>query len=152
MPEDHAMNASRNRSTTRFPRLRARPARRGAEAVEVAFVLPALVLLLFGAIEFYRLKMVQHTADIAAYAAARRVVVMGATAAEGQAKGLEMCTVSGVRGATVTVTPDPILNATTEVTASVAVPLRQNSWIGAWVNGTDQVRRSITLRTERVTN
>lgn len=129
--------------------LRRRPSRRAALTVEMAFVLPVLLFLLFGGIEFYRAKSLQQSADIAAYAAARHVIVPGATAEEGVGKALAVLTAAGVRGGAVTVTPNVILDSTSSVTVNVAVPLKLNSWIGRWFGSGDQIRRSMTLQTER---
>ena len=56
--------------------------RRGATTVELALTLPILFLLVFGAIEFSRAHMLQHTTEIAATEAARQAIVPGATAEE----------------------------------------------------------------------
>ncbi|MDE0864960.1 MAG: pilus assembly protein [Rubripirellula sp.] len=55
------------------------PRRRGATAVEMAIVLPLLLVLVFGIIEFGRAMMVQQILVNTAREATRRAVIPGAT-------------------------------------------------------------------------
>ena len=58
------------------------PRRQGAAVIEMALTLPVLFLLLFACYEFGRANMIRHTAQGAAYEAARVAIVPGATRAE----------------------------------------------------------------------
>ena len=55
--------------------------RTGATAVEFAIVAPIFYTLVIASLEFGRLNIIRHTADQAAYEAARFAMVPGATAA-----------------------------------------------------------------------
>ena len=79
--------------------------RRGATAVEFAITAPMFFLFLLAAFEFGWLNVMRHTADNAAYEAARTAMVPGATAADATTKAKTLLNIVGTRGATVTVTP-----------------------------------------------
>src|SRR6185295_7284523 len=79
--------------------------RRGAVAVEFAITAPIFFLFLLAAFEFGWMNVIRHTADNAAYEAARAAMVPGATAAEAKTKANSILGVVGARGAIVTVTP-----------------------------------------------
>jgi Flp pilus assembly protein TadG len=112
----------------RARRIRRPGDRSGAAAVEFALTAPILFMLLFTAIELGRMNMIRQTANNAAYEAARKCVVPGATVADGEAAGLAILQSIGVQGATVDVQPDPIDNDTPQVTATVTVPFNNNVW------------------------
>jgi Flp pilus assembly protein TadG len=116
-----------------------RTRRRGAAAVEFALTAPILFTLLFAALELGRANLIRQTANNAAYEAARLCVVPGATAADGEAKGQQVLRSIGVRSATVDIQPDPILNTTPQVTATVTVPFAQNMWTKSLFCGTGSV-------------
>ena len=61
---------------------RRRPDRTAAAAVEFAIVATIFFLLVIAAFEFGRMNVIRHTADNAAYEAARHAMVPGATVAE----------------------------------------------------------------------
>lgn len=107
-----------------------RPAdRSGAAAVEFAMTVPILFLLLFSSVELSRMNMIRQTANNAAYEASRKCTVPGATAADGRAAATSILQAVGIRGATVDVQPDPIVNTTPQVTATVTVPYSSNMWV-----------------------
>ncbi len=86
-------------------RTRCRTGRRGATAVEFAITAPVFFLFLLAAFEFGWLNVMRHTADNAAYEAARAAMVPGATAAEATAKANTILQIVGARGAKVSITP-----------------------------------------------
>src|SRR3954470_9870656 len=92
-----------------------RQGRVGAVAVEFAITAPIFFLFLLAAFEFGWLNVIRHTADNAAYEAARTVIVPGATSAEATAKATSILNAVGARGSKITITPSNITNATTEV-------------------------------------
>src|ERR1700754_1073325 len=85
-------------------RVKCRRARRGATVVEFAITAPIFFLFLMAAFEFGWMNVIRHTADNAAYEAARSVMVPGATAAEATTKATNLLNVVGARGAKVTIT------------------------------------------------
>src|SRR3990170_776120 len=99
--------------------------RRGATAVEFALTLPIFFLFLLAAFEFGWLNVIRHTADNAAYEAARTAMVPGATAAEARTKANRLLRIVGTRGARVTVSPDQLTAETEEITVAIAIPMKR---------------------------
>src|SRR5690349_25138936 len=100
--------------------------RRGAAAVEFAITAPVFFLFLLAAFEFGWLNVLRHTADNAAYEAARAAMVPGATAADATAKATGLLNIVGARGAKVVITPAAITPSTAEVTVAIDVPMTRN--------------------------
>ena len=123
--------------------------RRGATVVEFAIVAPVFFLLLFASFEFSRLNVIRHTADNAAYEAARIAMVPGATAGEAVTAANDVLNVIGTRGAVVTVNPATLTSSTTQITVTVDVPLDQNAWIAPRFTGSAVLRSQSTLKAER---
>jgi Flp pilus assembly protein TadG len=126
-----------------------RDQRRGATAVEFALTAPVFFLFLLAAFEFGWLNVIRHTADNAAYEAARTAMVPGATAAEARAKANGLLNIVGARGARVTVTPPNISADTKEVTVAIDIPMNRNGLIVPRFSKKTTLRSSSTLRTER---
>lgn len=127
-----------------------KPNRRGAVVVEFAIIAPVFFLIIFAMFEFSRMQVMRHTADNAAYEAARVAMVPGATAADAENEATRILGIVGARDATVTVTPAVITRATEQVTVEVAVPMRRNALIAPRFSGNEVLRSRSTLRTERV--
>src|SRR3954464_4606430 len=99
-------------------------ARGGAVAVEFAITAPIFFLFLLAAFEFGWLNVIRHTADNAAYEAARSVIVPGTSAAEATAKATSILNIVGARGAKIKITPNNITSSTTQVTVAVDIPMK----------------------------
>jgi Flp pilus assembly protein TadG len=112
----------------RASRSRSAVNRDGATAVEFAITAPILFLFLFAALEFGRYNMIQQTANNAAFEAARACIVPGAAASNGQTAGLNVLKAVGLKGGTVSINPATITNTTTQVTATVTIPVTSNLW------------------------
>ena len=123
--------------------------RRGATAVEFALTAPVFFVFLLAAFEFGWMNVIRHTADNAAYEAARTAMVPGATAAEARTKANRILRIVGTRGATVTVTPDPLTTETDEVTVDIQIPMRRNALVVPKFTRRTNINASATLRTER---
>jgi Flp pilus assembly protein TadG len=117
--------------------------------VEFALTAPVFFLFLLAAFEFGWLNVIRHTADNAAYEAARTVIVPGATAAEARAKANGLLNIVGARGARVTVTPPVLTTDTDQVTVSIDIPMSRNGLIVPRFSSRTTLRSSSTLRTER---
>lgn len=104
--------------------------RRGATAVEFAMVLPILFLLLFGCYEFGRANMIRHTAQGAAYEAARVAIVPGASSKEVRKTAAYFLSTSGVRRFDIDVSPRKIRDDTKTVHVKISVKMKDNSSIG----------------------
>lgn len=118
--------------------------------VEFSIVAPVFFLVVFAMFEFTRLNVLRHTADNAAYEAARTAMVPGATAAEAIAEANRVLNIIGARSASVTVTPSVITTDTQSVTVEIDIPLDQNGWVAPKFTAGDILHSESTLRTERV--
>ncbi len=123
--------------------------RTGATTVEFALVAPVFFLLLLASFEFSRLNVIRHTADNAAYEAARVAMVPGATAAEAINEANRIMNIASARGSRVTVNPATLGPNTTQITVTVDVPMDQNGWITPRFTGSRIMRAVSTLKTER---
>lgn len=123
--------------------------RRGAAAVEFAITAPIFFLFILAAFEFGWLNVMRHTADNAAYEAARAAMVPGGTVADATAKANSLLNIVGARGATITVTPNPVTTTTTEVTVSIDLPMSRNGLIVPKFTNSTVLHSESTLRTER---
>jgi Flp pilus assembly protein TadG len=127
----------------------ARRKRRGVTAVEFGLTAPLFFLFLLTAFEFGWMNVVRHTADNAAYEAARIAIVPGATATEAIAEANRLLDIVRARGAEVTVTPPNLTVDTQEVTVSIDIPLDRNGLILPRFTATRWISSESTLRTER---
>lgn len=116
------------RKDTRLGRKRRR---RGVAVVELAVVLPILVLMILGILEFGRMSMVQQTITTAAREGVRGAIVEGSTLSGVRATVNSYLAISGIQGAKVALRPD--LSGTVlhgqPVSVSVSVPFDNISWL-----------------------
>lgn len=124
--------------------------RRGATTVEFAIIAPVFFLLLLTSFEFSRLNVIRHTADNAAYEAARIGMVPGATATEAVNEANRILNIAGTNGARVTVNPATLTPNTRQITVTVDVPMDQNGWITPKFTSGRTMRSESTLKAERV--
>ncbi|MEM9354246.1 MAG: TadE/TadG family type IV pilus assembly protein [Planctomycetota bacterium] len=103
--------------------------RRGASVVEFSICGSVLFFLFFSMVEVVRFHMVRHSLDQAAYEGARAGIVMGSTATDVEDKSNEILAAAGITGATVSVTPSVINDATEEVNVQVSAAYADNSWL-----------------------
>ncbi len=123
--------------------------RAGAVLVEFAIVAPVFFLFILAAFEFSRINVLRHTADNAAYEAARCAMVPGATATGAIDRANRILNIVGTRGATVTVNPAILDRTAEQITVTIDVPLNQNGWIVPKFSADKTLRAFSTLRTER---
>jgi Flp pilus assembly protein TadG len=126
-----------------------RQARAGAAAVEFAIVAPIFFVLVIGSLEFGRLNVIRHTADQAAYEAARHAMVPGATTTEAVDHASRMLRIVGTRGAQVAVNPTTLGPNDDEITVTIDVPLNQNGWITPRFTRSTTIHAVSRLRAER---
>lgn len=113
----------------------------GLATVELAIVLPVLLLLILGGIEYGLQIQTDHVMTEAAREAARQMAVRGGTAAD--AKALALDRLSGIHANfTVTVTGP---NASRDVTVHISVPRTDVSM--GWLTG-GTIETQITMRKE----
>lgn len=123
--------------------------RRGATAVEFAITAPVFFLFLLASFEFGWMNVMRHTADNAAYEAARTAMVPGGTAAEATAKANGILQIVGARNAKVTITPSVVMPDTKELTVAVDIPMDRNGLVIPKFTKTKTLHSESTLRTER---
>lgn len=128
-----------------FPNSKLATHRRGAAAVEFAIVAPIFFVLVIASLEFGRLNIIRHTADQAAYEAARHAMVPGATAAEATARANSMLKIVGARDAKIKV----VGPTDDQVTVTVDVPMAKNGWITPKFSKSKTIHATSTLKTER---
>jgi Flp pilus assembly protein TadG len=124
--------------------------RNGAAAVEFALTAPILFLFLFAALEFGRYNMLQQTANNAAFEAARQCILPGAAASDGQTVGLNILRAARMTGGAVAINPATITTTTTQVTATVTVPVTSNLWAASLFCKSTSITKSCTLTCDRV--
>jgi Flp pilus assembly protein TadG len=124
--------------------------RLGATTVEFALVAPAFFLVIMAMFEFTRLNVLRHTADNAAYEAARVAIVPGATVAQATTEANRLLSIVNARGAQVNFNPATITPETDSVTATVTIPLDSNGWVVPHFTRGRTLTSSATMRTERV--
>lgn len=71
----------------------------------------------------------RHSIEQAAYEAARLGIVPGRTPAEVTAKARQILAATGVRNATITVTPTAFTTSTATVTVEIRCKYSDNSWL-----------------------
>jgi Flp pilus assembly protein TadG len=108
--------------------------RRGASAVEMAFIAPVFLMMIMGTIESSRLGMVAQLLTTAAREGCRVAVVSGMTETDVQNRINAVLSGSGVSVGTVTPTcPSPYTwdssPSGTAITVSLSVPYSQVSWL-----------------------
>ncbi len=124
--------------------------RLGATTVECALVAPAFFLVILSMFEFTRLNVLRHTADNAAYEAARVAIVPGATTAQARAEANRLLSIVGARGTQVNFTPATITPETDSVSVNVTIPLDSNGWVVPRFTRGKTLSSTSTMRTERV--
>jgi Flp pilus assembly protein TadG len=137
------------RISSSLARRRRSEQRCGAAAVEFALTAPIFFAFLLAAFEFGWLNVLRHTADNAAYEAARTAMVPGATVAEARRKANNLLGIVGARSARVTVTPSVLTPETEQVTVEVDIPMNRNGLIVPRFTRNKTIHSESTLRTER---
>jgi len=133
----------------RTKRNRRRILRLAAAAVEFAITAPIFILFLLSSFEFGWLNVMRHTADNAAYEAARAAMVPGATSADATARANQLLGAVGARNAKIKITPSKITTSTTEVSVTIDLPMASNSLIVGRFTGKTVLHSESTLKTER---
>ena len=95
----------------------------------MAIAVPFLFLFVFAALEFAGMNNMRHTVDNAAYEAARRSIVPGATSVDVIAEATSIMNAVGARNINVNVDPTTITNDTQEINVTVTVPVVGNGWL-----------------------
>jgi len=124
--------------------------RKGATAVEFAFVAPILFLILFGCIELGLAHMMYHTQEAAAYEGARTAIIPGISAADAVNATNRILATAGINDATVTVTPTDLTTPTDNVTVTVTSRFSDNIPLPTFFVQDQPMVRQCTLQRERM--
>lgn len=118
--------------------------------VEFALVLPIILGFFLFVVEIGRVMMLQHTADTAAYEAARSSMVPGATTDEGTAVAQELIDEAQLSDVAILFDPPTLTDDTALVSVRVDIPMATNSWIMPQLFfGDTTVTSEVTLVCER---
>ena len=119
--------------------------------MEMAIVAPILMTFAFGVLEVTNGIYLQQSLKISAYEGARVALMPDTTAANVQAACNRMLQGRGVKGATVTVTPNNYESAVygTEIKVSISADLTQNALAPMIVLPNRQLVGEVTLMKER---
>jgi Flp pilus assembly protein TadG len=135
---------------TQLPRQprRLRQARLGAHIVEMALVLPILIMVVFGIIEFARANQIRQAVKQAAYEGARVGITMDASVANVQTQANSVLSSVGITGSTVTVSPNPLTSTTAFVTVTVSASATANGWFMKYFTPGQAITAAVTLESE----
>ena len=124
--------------------------RRGATSVEFAICAQVIFVLIFGMIEFSRLNMMRNLAQDAAYYAARKAMVPGATVGEATATANQILGYLGTQSAAIVINDGGALDENSdEIKVKITIPMQDNAlFTGGLLGGMDIVATA-TMRTER---
>lgn len=132
--------------------------RRGATAVEMAFILPAFLTMIFGCMEFSRISMVRNLTANAAYEAARFSMVQGGTQTDATETVNDVLGRLGLVGGQVVVRFEDEAGAVVTSTAAkkvnvkVDVPYGQNGFFAGFLPASFAditLTSQVTLRTNK---
>jgi Flp pilus assembly protein TadG len=103
--------------------------RHGLASVELAFVLPVMLILVLGTIEVCQRIFLRQSAVIVAYEGARSAVRSTSSSTDVLTRCQAMLTQRHVKGAVVTVTPEDLLTqpSGTQIRVRIEVPWASNS-------------------------
>ncbi len=133
---------ARNQLRKRF---RIRRRRIGAFTVEFAICSGLFFMVLLSGFEFARFMYARHSIEQAAYEAARIGIVPGKTPSQVVAKATQILTATGVRNATITVTPAAFTTSTSTVTVTIRCKYSDNSWLKPVFLGNSDMVSAMTL-------
>ena len=115
--------------------------RTGTSAVEFALVAPAIIILVFGLMEWSRFEMIRQVSSTAAFAAARVGTLPGATETDMEQRVDAILSVYAISQATRvgSLTAD-------EANISISIPMADNSWFLKKLFGNATIQRDFTLK------
>lgn len=118
--------------------------RKGAVSVEFALVVPIVLLVVFGLIEWGRFEMIRQVTSTATFNAARTGTIMGATDVDVETEVNNILAIYFVTGATTTTT-----FSGDHVTVNVQVPIGRNAFFLSKFFGSATVEREFTVALEK---
>lgn len=122
---------------------------RGALLVEASLILAIFVTVSFAAIEIGWASMLRQATDNAAYEAARRAIVPGATHSDAEAAATDILGKLGVQTFRFSVVAGRHRDETTHVTVCVEVPIDENAWAMPRFSRGRVIRSEMRLMTDQ---
>ena len=119
--------------------------RQGAFTVEFAICSGLFFTILLGGVEFARFMYARHSIEQAAYEATRVGIVPGKSPADVIAKATQILNATGVRNASITVTPTVFSTSTSTVTVEIRCRYSDNSWLRPVFLADTDMRSTMTL-------
>lgn len=115
--------------------------------MELAVCLPAIVILVLGAIEACSMIYLNQTLSVSGFEGLRMATKRSATSADAIARANEILTARQVTDAVVTLDPAEVasLASGTEITLSVSAPCNANAILPAWFFGGQTITASSTM-------
>ena len=128
--------------------VRSHKKRRGAAVVEFALCAPVLFAVLFAVIEYARMLQIQHTVRQAALEGARAGVVLDAQTSDVTTAATSITNTIGIVNPTITITPNPLLWASTTISVTVSANAGQNGWLLWFFTSGSSITATITMDRE----
>ncbi len=138
---------TRNKRRKGAPVRRANKRRRGAAAVEFAICPNIFFILIFTCMEFARMNMIRNLAQDAAYFAARRAMVPGATSQEAEDAADEVMSMMTTSGYDVEV--NDLSSGASHVEVTVTVDFNQIALFAPMFLPDATIESTARIRTER---
>lgn len=103
--------------------------RSGVAAVEAAFCFPLIIILMLGTLEITAGLYLRESLSVCSFEACRTGTRRGSTAADVEARALEVLADRGVTGASFTITPPSFddLDALDQISVAISAPTAGNS-------------------------
>ena len=124
--------------------------RRGAVAVEMAVVLPVLLLLIFGIIESCNLIFLKQSLTVASYEGVRASIAQGNTSVVVNERANQILNDRKIKSATLTITPSNFTVAPygSYIAVEVSAPYSANSIIPGWFFGGITLKSKVRMMKE----
>lgn len=126
------------------------PERNGAVAVEMAVVLPVLLLLIFGIIESCNLIFLKQALTVAAYEGVRASIADGTTDFDVNERADQILNDRNVKSSTLTISPTNFTAAPygSYIAVEVSAPYATNSIIPGWFFGSITLKSKVRMMKE----
>lgn len=135
---------------TLFSGTQPRSRRRGAVAVEMAIVLPALLLLVVGIVESSNLIYLKQSLTVAAYEGARASIAFQATSTDVNTHANLIVADRKVQASSILITPSNFSSQPygTYIAVEVSAPYQSNSVVPGWLFGGITLKSKVRMMKE----
>jgi Flp pilus assembly protein TadG len=124
--------------------------RQGAVSVELAFVIPVLLLLIFGVIESCNLIYLKQSLTVAAYEGARAAIAEGTSVTVVSERADQVLLDRKVKSPSITITPSNFTEASygSYIAVEVTSPYSVNSIIPGWFFNSVSLKSKVRMMKE----